>query len=509
MTAGLLVELGWKSLMVAGVTLLLLRLVEGRSAADKSLLADAGILSLLLLPLTSFLLPQIELAPPQAISATIDSMSVESAMAAPVMMSPGPAPTASALPWGMIAITLYAATVMMLIALLAVSLIRLHRIRGASHAATDIRWVRALEAAERRSGSKRRAALLSCDSIASPMSWGLVRPVIVVDAAAFGDAGRIDAIIAHELAHVHRFDWLRLVLARVMTAIFWFNPLAWLLARASHQLREEAADDAVIRADLGKTDYAGLLVATVRHAQGWPDLAAHGVAPSQSSIARRVRHILDRTSSRAPTTAKWSLTALALATMVNATFAAAQPVRVASFGLYANAGERAAASLQRIAHPSAQSLAQAIRARDLNAGAPGTGETFSEPRAIQPLILALRDDHPAVRRIALWGLSQMRPGADPIAVPAVSELLYDRVAAVRADAAEVIGKFESVRNSRSIEKMLLGDPSPEVRARAAQALGNIADPGSSDSLEASAADPDPRVRQSSGEALRRLSETAR
>src|SRR3546814_1043120 len=60
----------------------------------------------------------------------------------------------------------------------------------------------------------------------------------------------------HELAHVARLDWAKLLGARVACAVFWFNPLVWMPARESHQLREEAADDAVLMADIDGPDYA-------------------------------------------------------------------------------------------------------------------------------------------------------------------------------------------------------------------------------------------------------------
>src|SRR3546814_20688000 len=70
----------------------------------------------------------------------------------------------------------------------------------------------------------------------------------------------------HELAHVARLDWAKLLGARVACAVFWFNPLVWMLARESHQLREEAADEAVLMADIDGPDYATLLVGAARHA---------------------------------------------------------------------------------------------------------------------------------------------------------------------------------------------------------------------------------------------------
>ncbi len=73
-------------------------------------------------------------------------------------------------------------------------------------------------------------------------------------------AARPKQVLAHELAHVIHGDWAKLMLSRVATAAFWFNPLAWVLAREAHQLREEAADDAVLAANIAGTDYAELLV---------------------------------------------------------------------------------------------------------------------------------------------------------------------------------------------------------------------------------------------------------
>src|SRR6185369_1503999 len=149
-------------------------------------------------------------------------------------------------------------------------------------------------------GFKHGTALLTSNALASPISWGLMRPVILLNGRAVEAAGEAEAIIAHELAHVARMDWIKLLLARVATALFWFNPLVWVLAREAHQLREEAADDAVLAADIADTDYAQLLVGVARHECPGLLLGAHGVAPSKSSLARRVARVLDGKTVRGP-----------------------------------------------------------------------------------------------------------------------------------------------------------------------------------------------------------------
>jgi hypothetical protein len=171
-------------------------------------------------------------------------------------------------------------------------------------------------------GFKHGTALLTSNELSSPISWGLMRPVILLNTRAVEASGEAEAIIAHELAHVARMDWAKLLLARIATALFWFNPLVWLLAREAHQLREEAADDSVLAADIADTHYAQLLVGVARHECPGLLLGAHGVAPSKSSLARRVARVLDGASVRGPVARSFALGVLVGAVLIAAPLAA-------------------------------------------------------------------------------------------------------------------------------------------------------------------------------------------
>jgi bla regulator protein blaR1 len=171
-------------------------------------------------------------------------------------------------------------------------------------------------------GFKHGTALLTSDELASPISWGLMRPVILLNSRAVEATGEAEAIIAHELAHVARLDWIKLLLARIATALFWFNPLVWILAREAHQLREETADDTVLAADIVDTDYAQLLVGVARHECPGLLLGAHGVAPSKSSLARRVARVLDGKLVRGPVARPFAVGVFVGAVMVAAPLAA-------------------------------------------------------------------------------------------------------------------------------------------------------------------------------------------
>ena len=202
---------------------------------------------------------------------------------------------------------LYAVPAAIFLFITLLALVRLIALRARADVLVDGHWLSALARAQRRMGFKHGTALLTSDELASPISWGLMRPVILLNSRAVEATGEAEAIIAHELAHVARMDWIKLLLARVASALFWFNPLVWILAREAHQLREEAADDSVLAADIADTDYAQLLVGVARHECPGLLLGAHGVAPSKNSLARRVARVLDGKSVRGPVARSFAL----------------------------------------------------------------------------------------------------------------------------------------------------------------------------------------------------------
>jgi beta-lactamase regulating signal transducer with metallopeptidase domain len=308
--------LALKSLLVAAATLALLRLTRARSAAERSTIAHLGLFALVALPLASLALPTltVSLPAPMARLTTSDPI-VEAAptLSSRDQVAPANAaasPTGATESWLASAATgaeryAYLLPTLVLLALTLAALLRLVGLRARAEVLVDPVWLSALARAQRRMGFKNGTALLASDELGSPVSWGLMRPVILLNEAAVLAPEQAEAIIAHELAHVVHFDWAKLILARVATAAFWFNPLAWVLAREAHQLREEAADDAVLAANIAGPDYAELLIGVARHQCRGTLLGAHGVAPSKSSLGRRVRRVLDQSPARGPSGRSW------------------------------------------------------------------------------------------------------------------------------------------------------------------------------------------------------------
>jgi beta-lactamase regulating signal transducer with metallopeptidase domain len=105
--------------------------------------------------------------------------------------------------------------------------------------------------------SVRRRVIVRYGAVSSPMTAGLLRHFIVLPpSAARWEPPRLEAVLRHELAHVRTEDWVLLLLARLVLILYWFHPLAWLLASTLRRDMEAAADDQVVASGLPPSEYA-------------------------------------------------------------------------------------------------------------------------------------------------------------------------------------------------------------------------------------------------------------
>ncbi|MGN6375228.1 MAG: M56 family metallopeptidase [Sphingomonas sp.] len=309
-----IIGLAIKSIVAAGLTLGLLRLLRNASAAQRSWLAHAGLGLLLLLPVVAMLLPTLDVetgllptpAPANVVSTTSAAPASLLRHHLGATTSPSIDPINSAIAQIDWILLFYLLPAALLLGMTLVALARLFALRSRAQVMTSPAWLSALAHAQARMNFKNGTALLVSDALPSPVSWGLARPVILLNEGALEATDEAEAIIAHELAHVMSMDWAKLLLGRIVTALYWFNPLVWLLVREAHQLREEAADDAVLGANVAGPDYAALLVHTARHDCRAAMLAAHGVAPAKGSLQRRVHRVLDHSLPRTRMEARWA-----------------------------------------------------------------------------------------------------------------------------------------------------------------------------------------------------------
>ena len=162
----------------------------------------------------------------------------------------------------------------------------------------DPGWTLLLREACERLRLRRPVRLLQSVENPMPVTWGWWRPVVLLPAeAAHWPAERRRIVLLHELAHAKRWDCLTQAVARIVCALYWINPLAWLAARRMCVEREQACDDLVLNSGCRASDYATHLVDIARTFRRTPQLA--GIAMARSPrLQERIAAIVDASRAR-------------------------------------------------------------------------------------------------------------------------------------------------------------------------------------------------------------------
>ena len=97
------------------------------------------------------------------------------------------------------------------------------------------------------SGLSRGVVVMIDAAVSAPFTFGIAKPTIVLpDVARRWDAAALTRALIHELAHIRRGDWAMHVTARLVCALYWFHPLAWMANRQLALEAERACDDEVV-----------------------------------------------------------------------------------------------------------------------------------------------------------------------------------------------------------------------------------------------------------------------
>ena len=135
---------------------------------------------------------------------------------------------------------LLAMSLRMLGGLLYVQRLRRYRVQPLSAV-----WQERLAVLAARSGLRRPVALLESALVRVPLVVGHVRPMILLPLGTVAglSAAHLEAILAHELAHVLRRDYLVNLLQTVAEALFFYHPAVWFMANCVRTERENCCDD--------------------------------------------------------------------------------------------------------------------------------------------------------------------------------------------------------------------------------------------------------------------------
>jgi beta-lactamase regulating signal transducer with metallopeptidase domain len=203
-----------------------------------------------------------------------------------VSLNVPPEPAAEAIDWWRYApylVGCYLGGTSLMLARLLVALCGGQRLRRRSEPVDDSAILAAFARQARALGLRFTPAIAFCRDVAVPTVVGVLRPMILLplSAASGLTTEQIEVLLAHELAHIRRYDYLVNILQRLIEAVLFFHPAVWFVSRRIRIEREHCCDDLVLAVGGQRFAYAESLVRMAELSTGGqspPYMAAAAVA---------------------------------------------------------------------------------------------------------------------------------------------------------------------------------------------------------------------------------------
>jgi beta-lactamase regulating signal transducer with metallopeptidase domain len=170
--------------------------------------------------------------------------------------------------------------------------VRRMKSHGASPAADG--WQHIVARLSRRLHIARRVRLLESTLVDVPTVIGWVKPVVLLPASALAGLSpqQLEAILAHELAHIRRHDYLVNLLQTLVETLLFYHPAVWWLSRRIRVERENCCDDLAVSLCGDPYTYAKALADLEALRGSVRPQAFLAMAASGGSLVQRVRRLL-------------------------------------------------------------------------------------------------------------------------------------------------------------------------------------------------------------------------
>jgi uncharacterized protein (TIGR03435 family) len=176
---------------------------------------------------------------------------------------------------------------------------RISRVQRMARRAPSSVWTDAAVRIAAMLGLTRRVRVVDSSLVETPTVIGWIRPVILLPVAAIAglSPAQVDAILAHELAHIRRHDFLVNLLQTFAETMLFYHPAVWWLSSRIRAEREHCCDETAVSVCGDAVSYAEALVeiASRRIAHSLAPSDVHGrlaIAATGGTLTERIRRLL-------------------------------------------------------------------------------------------------------------------------------------------------------------------------------------------------------------------------
>lgn len=281
----ILISIVIKPLLLLAVMGLLYILLKKSSAALRHFVLLMGVVALLILPVTAFLIPDMAWQFPfSQILFDLLPFSWKEYLLKTSYVQIEP------LGW-QITLTVYLLVSSSILFYLLIGFAQLWIVYAGSKSLTDEDSQQILRELSQLLGVNSQIKLVTHKDIESPCVWGFWQPKILLpESARSWSHDQKISVLMHELGHIHRRDTLSLILVKISCAIFWFLPPVWWLARKISATAEIACDDLIYQLRDKQVQYAEHLLQLADHKKS-PAIAMP--MSGHSEIYHRIMAVLD------------------------------------------------------------------------------------------------------------------------------------------------------------------------------------------------------------------------
>lgn len=148
-------------------------------------------------------------------------------------------------------------------------------------------------------GISKAVKLLESGIAKVPMVIGHLKPVILVPTGMLSGLTpqQVEAVLAHELAHIKRHDYLVNLAQSVLEIILFYHPATWWIASCIREERENACDDVAIQVSGDSLSFARALTSLEQRSLGAPQLAM-AFYGNKGSLINRIRRLIGKPNHR-------------------------------------------------------------------------------------------------------------------------------------------------------------------------------------------------------------------
>src|SRR5437867_3557722 len=298
-----------------------------------------------------------------------------------------------------------------------------------------------------------------------PAVIGWLRPMILLPASALTGLTplQLDALLAHELAHVRRYDYVANLLQSVVETLLFYHPAAWWVSQQVREEREHCCDDLAV-AVCGDAHFYATALLSMERLRVTPPAFALAAAGRGGTLMGRIQRLV------APVQAeifpRW------MAGVVAVTLALGGGAHLAS-GTAAT-GDRG--GMRTATLDSLIDRVEVFRNPAARHEAVKTLGSRRDPRMVPPLLaIALHDGDEEVQHEAVKELGKVRGGAGVSALLEIARTHPNPD--VRHKAVKMVGDVATPEAAVGVlERLTHRDPNVEVQQEAVKALGHLGSP---------------------------------